>query len=1468
MSQSCGPTQVDKVGSLPPVRHMNVKQSSARGHHSHLEFQDSNLSPSLPLLPANPAGEANATQYSLLHKSDMEFLPLRVFPDFFMASERTGVPPVEDTTHESNEASLSQHPLAQETLASESGSGGCCSPLQLILTSEDNAAEEKAKADAVDGSQLERSTPSGHRSIDASGVTRGRPPGEAAELSHITSGSRSTQPDMVSEMLFRELLSQSEGGSSHIPSSTPQESEAVTSYAPETSDSGTNASRTDQESAPPSTSMEPSLWCSGNQTGVEGFHMAFLPQSQSTPGALKVPFKSSAKLKSGRLSVIRSSDERSCRSTSPPPASTEPQADQRLDPTTSARVQSLPSLNYLQKVDAWRESQSSSKTPLFDTLALQGFSGMSPKKKAYDAVSGRLNHILTERAKGLPPPHVAENSSVDPNKGGRMDENKENPTAQVSASSCLSTAVTTDQKDEGGACQRQSPPPVHMSLFSDVSLDSDLLTNSQRSNNNGEMKLGASLGAASSLVSLEADNHAPCWSSKPTTPPKPAELNIEDRIPLYLHNLGINQSPSTILTAFVPRGPIREPEFSPTDLSTIKDSIGGMPTKSIQPSEVGSPSKGEHSSSCDTLQQAYHPHPDKGCATTPQSSQNRNLDSPSPASCSIEQSQEEPQRSESSGPRARSSEKPREGSVLQVLQERVTSSAKLTISPAGVRITPSNIPQPSRRAEPEGCSAAPPDSTAPLPPLMVPPAMNPKEPTSPADMPEKEQSTPGDPGLRNFSPPIPEDSDQAMMSDGSSQRSLTVRVAKLLQSDSPAGSVTDQDDHKHRRRFLLKMSGGQFDLLQLDQQDRQRIDDIKAEMLANRFVTSESSTDTDTTPASSVAAAAAQHLPDLTRAWTPVLPEPERVDLEARVQEIAAREGVCLARTNVQAHTSINISARKRSASPPPPDPLLLAELATGSTDHHVSNRKSASESGVLEPSSRPPSNVSHQRWDPPPPSLSELQDGGEESSLQDISVPRRGTEDTTIPYSLEPSVQPGYISHVHLTISPKTVAPAPLHNPHLSAEPTQDRFVPLKRSSPVSSTDEGVGLSSPPEWNEKKGPIGRGPAASETSVPLKPPSEPPRGATPSAQPPEIFTVPHGNMSSRSLTPETPVRDGCASRASRAAPPVLQPYKPRGAEEVFYMPRVEATNMASSSSTMESSHTGSDDAIPPPFSSEVLGHEDPGLDRGVAIKHAEGIYSKRQHTSTLRTPEEHRGGAVTGRKRSPWVSLTQQEASKMDPVQVGPGSTRDMDLYPQSGIGRVDPPWPVITDREAWILEQLQRLSDHILDSRGASERPARAPYDAEAPKGGGGRGQRRGGKYRETERSIVTTSKSPPPPPRQAWPFHPEELGHAPFTSTSFPQSRHLCPADRDESTTSTSRSTSTVDTARLIRAFGIHRVQPLKRPSGLQKLYGSISKQRGEWEGRGFHSQAETTGTEESNLCQNLQDGRQGGQQRSPSR
>ncbi|XP_061842738.1 uncharacterized protein alms1 [Nerophis lumbriciformis] len=1272
MSQSCEAIKVDRVRSL---------QGSRLNHPQLAEFQDSNLSPGLVLLPANPPAGANVTQYSFFQTSDMEFQPLRGCPDLSMASERTGTPPAGGATHESDEASLSQHLLAQETMVPESGSSGCCSPSQLTSTSEDGTTEEKReKVNAAKGRRLATPAPSPRPGIDASGVIRQRPPGKAAEVSNVTSGSRSTRPDATSELLYRELMSQSD------PRSTSQEPQPVTSYCPDSSDSGTSVTRSDRECGPVSTNMEPSLWGSGNPTGMEESYRGFMPQSQSTPGSVKVPPKSSVKPKSRRLSAIWSNNGSSCQPTSPPPTATEHQ-----DQTTASRVQSLPTLNYMQKVDAWRESQSSSKTPLFDTMALQ---------------SGSLDRILSDGAKG---PAATESCSAAPSRGVSMVGNK------AAASSSLTTR------------QHHSSPPIDTGRLSNMApLDSHLLAGAQGSKSS-QVKLGASLGAA-------------CWTSKP----KHAGMNTQHQMTASSYNLGIDQSASAVPTPFSHRGPIGEPEFSPADLSTVEDSVAGTPTKRVRP-EAGSSPKGE---SCDTLQPA----------ATPRPSQNRNSDASSAA-----RSQEDPSTSESSGVRARSSPF---GVTFPLSSEKR----------AGVGVTPRrSVCQPNGRAEPEGCSAAPPDNSA----FPSPPTMDPQEPASlsenPTDTPDGEHSLAGGSEMTDFSAPIPEDRDPAVMSDVSSKSSLTARVAKLLQGES----TSDQKDPEHRKKFLRNLSGGQFESLDLDKEDRERIEELKAEMLSNHFLTSESSTDTESTAASGVAAVAAQHLSDVKGAWTPVLPGPKRAELEARLQEIAAGGGVSLPRTNVQSHTSITISTRKREASPPPA-PVHLAELPAGSA--------TLSEEG------------SEMFESEDPPCSSKAQDGEEETTCEE-SESRHVTEDTTIPFSPQTSTQPGYISQVHLTISPKSSQPAPRassSSSHTSAESAHDNFAPLRRSSPaVSSADEGVGLPGPPD----------------TSAPPKDPSEPPREETTAAGPHQSFTASHSNMTGRSFTPEMPVRDDCAPRA---APLVLQPYKPRGAAELFLIPQGEA-NSSTSCTTMESSHTGSDDAIPPLFSSEVLGHQDPGLDRGVTIKHAQGIYSKRPHRSTVRTRE-----AAHRDKTPPQVSPAPREASRMEPIQAG--GKRDVDLHPQSNQS-----WPVTTEREAWLMEQLLRLSDLIHNTRGASGQPARTYYGREEPRVGGGK-----------------AADGRTPPPRQAWTHHPEELGHAPFASTS-----RFCPADRDESTTSksTSTSTSTVDTDRLIRVFGPHRVQPAKSRSGLQKLYSSISRQRDEWEGRSLDSQTETT-SEESNV------------------
>lgn len=134
---------------------------------------------------------------------------------------------------------------------------------------------------------------------------------------------------------------------------------------------------------------------------------------------------------------------------------------------------------------------------------------------------------------------------------------------------------------------------------------------------------------------------------------------------------------------------------------------------------------------------------------------------------------------------------------------------------AGLSFVPS---QPARRAEPEGCSAAPPDSTVPpQPPVIKPPPASSTQqltstPTDIAGVTEEEKQTAleGPVQCNSFSP-ILEDTDQGVMSDGSSESSLAVRVAKLLQSESPATmvsstpSIADQEESKARGKRICML---------------------------------------------------------------------------------------------------------------------------------------------------------------------------------------------------------------------------------------------------------------------------------------------------------------------------------------------------------------------------------------------------------------------------------------------------------------------------------------------------------------------------------------------------------------------------------------------------------------------------------------------------------------------------------------
>uniref|UniRef100_A0A8B9PCI1 ALMS motif domain-containing protein n=1 Tax=Apteryx owenii TaxID=8824 RepID=A0A8B9PCI1_APTOW len=354
----------------------------------------------------------------------------------------------------------------------------------------------------------------------------------------------------------------------------------------------------------------------------------------------------------------------------------------------TGRIQSLPSLNFMEKVGAWNVSQPekmSSSLPLCDP------SGTSPRRRAYSAIANSSNHILsirnsngdlkdyvvassreTESLANLPfrnenlvlvrpltrsqsddsvsvasrnpsltevvqPANstqavrpleeksdilgVSENKESSSSLVGSMlqkfaaklvvtgsgDEDVEsNSTGQSSDPNVFISSERVYQllredgrspADDEESCgglenQRQShnldvtPGHVTMDNFSDISPDSlNLLASS-----GGSSQVDVGSAGYSSVVSrhfftsAEGDNFIP-FGATPLKTPEKEELNIEERIPVYLRNLGIDQSPGSILTPFLPRGPIREIEFSPSELRTLKDSTDTLRKTAPQPQD-------------------------------------------------------------------------------------------------------------------------------------------------------------------------------------------------------------------------------------------------------------------------------------------------------------------------------------------------------------------------------------------------------------------------------------------------------------------------------------------------------------------------------------------------------------------------------------------------------------------------------------------------------------------------------------------------------------------------------------------------------------------------------------------------------------------------------------------------------------------------------------------------------------------
>lgn len=177
------------------------------------------------------------------------------------------------------------------------------------------------------------------------------------------------------------------------------------------------------------------------------------------------------------------------------------------------------------------------------------------------------------------------------------------------------------------------------------------------------------------------------------------------------------------------------------------------------------------------------------------------------------------------------------------------------------------------------------------------------------------------------------------------------------------------------------------------------------------------------------------------------------------------------------------------------------------------------------------------------------------------------------------------------------------------------------------------------------------------------------------------------------------------------------------------------------------------------------------------------------------------------------------------------------------------------SDGEASLLERLERLSRLIHNTRGSKAPGTNQGSEEEAQRRDGGKRNQVGETRWRVSEGRRTRAESYPS--RQAWrmeePSEPTNVSLPSTCSHGGPHHQHLRPADRDETdTVSTSGSVSTVDTARLVRAFGCHRVQLLKTSSSLRRLYSTIDKQRERGGERGGRTEEQPSSITESHISQ----------------
>ncbi|MEQ2187853.1 hypothetical protein GOODEAATRI_008868, partial [Goodea atripinnis] len=1359
------------------------------------------------------------------------------------------------------------------------------------------------------------------------------PPGEASpsqqqkqhkDISTITIGSRRTQPDDSSEELHRELLSEVRRLNSLEVNKKPKGlTPTPQTFPPSHKRSQGKSSGKPLSAGSEWVHRERDLWSSQNQTGSDGSYLGFLPQSQSTPGIFFAPMKFNVKTKLGHLSAIESNKEVLYQSSMGAHS-----ADGRLPDTAnqcaeeaqqaSDKVRSLPSLNYLQKVDAWRTKQSSDRAPLFEDLALDR-PGVSPEKKGDEAGSNTLNQGLPQQALQQPSTNQdatqisssAPSGATSPRRGeavggapsalankGSAAPPSASPFGRSQSLSSLSPVVMSADKHqqtnvgpENRTTQIQTdahPPPStaiqpspldSLGHFSDVSVDQEL---SSSQDSCTEIKVGPSVGT-SSVVSLELDNYAPYWTFKHSTTsqslPGSKELNIDERIPilnlrlkspeLFLVLSSVLSVDSSIsipfsLDSLGPAASMSEQVRARTSLPSNSEAAQkeSRPVSCSQPDERSTilhPGQQQHDGRQDFIQiedrfqpnwvamkisgternlvlQSSHSLGQEsensfvstralseirkllsqgenmistGSSTAssgpnaashfsdidifrPPTTKDSRLQSSSFSSFSSTGSD---LKSQSSLPLARSSsesmltsEKPKQSSAGQ---ESLTSSWQPdNLSTQTVSIGPQDgavsnsagaslvMSKSARRAEPEGCSAAPPDKIPTQPSTAAVTQQLNATSTDGKGLPEEEEkATPRDPGAESrSSSPIPEDADQGVISGGSSESSLAVRVAKLLLNESPATmtsstpSVTDQEEGKARGKRFTSCHLFWF---------RSKLKTLFVCVVLSCFQ-SQGSTDTESSAASSVCANKKNTPPKEAEAFSTLIdankklglsmdhPDPQtqlqsilHLNLEARVCEIAAREGVKLPSKRPQTLTSIIIPTHSHSVtsspslSPAPPlspasDPLHLTELPAGTVRHTSSNKSLPTNQEEAErvpsahttrepPSVYDESTSNHIATSQTAPGNQKRQDtvGGqsEEPPLdkQDVVVRHISTtfhnhheeiyaqtsSFSAVGHEAKQAFRTTHLPHVHFTLPPKA-------SDHTSSSAVHHPGVTLRDpSSAVSSPDEGVGSSSPAEWYDSRKPaLDR----SDASTVFKAPQG--KGITASSQ---SFAQRHGSAASPTpFTAETP-----------------------GTSPIQFL-HYQPTELA--------------------------------------------------HEKIHPAQEE-------GRERDLPLSSPQRSSNTLDHLW--------QKFYDQWSKEESRP----ASDKEASLLERLERLSHvihHTQTAHGSDVQEGQGYYLSEQL----GRRQRRkerwkvgGGREAEHPAQLRLQAEEP------VFPAENDSI-----VSHSSSQNHPFSPADRDqpESLSTLSGSTSTVDTARLIRAFSANKVKHLNSSSSLSKLYSTINKQR----------------------------------------